>query len=56
MTGEQLAKVHDLIYTGPQEVYRGPDIYLFADKVTRGTFSVAKLDRESVQNGLKGVI
>jgi len=52
MTGEQLAKIHDLIYTGPQEVYQGPDVYLFTDRATRGTFAVRKLDTESVTNGL----
>jgi len=36
MTGEQLAKTHDLIYTGPQEVYQGQDVYLFTDRATRG--------------------
>jgi len=55
MTGEQLAKTHDLIYTGVQEVYQGPDIYLFTDRATRGTFAVTKLDRESVTNGLNGL-
>jgi len=52
MPGEQIAKTLNLIYNGVQEVYSGPDVYLFTDKSTGGTFAVKKLDIVEVENGL----
>jgi len=55
MTGDQIAKILNLTYTGVQKCYREPDIYLFTDPHTKGTFAVKKLDREEVEKGLNSL-
>ena len=55
MTGEQIAKTLGLIYNGPQEVYRGGEVYLFTDQHTRETFAVRHLDRKVVESGLNAL-